>query len=246
VGLLSTSATTTWAHVDYVFVQPSRWAWVGELPVLKRTVDMLQEIGVSAIRQGGSFTDPSYYFWKRESTLLPHSTYCLPLGNDITDIIRIDCRSEQVGAGTRGCAQAFQPPGAAATKRAGAHSKCWICVKLRTLLPSSLPRLSRPHLAQAGCRHAATPRIWLTFSSTAGGTFRPNGARSESRPIAIPRLSSCSLWSSETVTIRAITYAASWLLCPSLPLLLCLCAPRCPAPPAQHRLTRSLLRRAIQ
>ena len=49
--------------VDFVWLQPGEWGRLGSLPVLKDTIETLQAIGVKAIRQGGSFTDPEYYFW---------------------------------------------------------------------------------------------------------------------------------------------------------------------------------------
>ena len=49
--------------LDFVWLQPGPWGRLGALPVLKDTIDTLQAIGVKAIRQGGSFTDPNYYFW---------------------------------------------------------------------------------------------------------------------------------------------------------------------------------------
>lgn len=51
--------------VDYIFVSPGAWGTVAGLPVLKSGVDALSKMGVSLIRQGGSFTDPADYFWKR-------------------------------------------------------------------------------------------------------------------------------------------------------------------------------------
>eukprot|EP00055_Hartaetosiga_balthica_P017725 m.122044 g.122044 ORF g.122044 m.122044 type:complete len:822 (+) comp9387_c1_seq3:100-2565(+) len=51
-------------NIDYVFLQPGEWARVNSLPVLKSTVEVLQSIGVTAIRQGGSFTIEDYYSWK--------------------------------------------------------------------------------------------------------------------------------------------------------------------------------------
>lgn len=69
VGLAAAGA----ANIDYVFLQPGPWARLsatggsggGSLPVLASTVAAMKQAGVTAIRQGGSFTDPSYYFWKR-------------------------------------------------------------------------------------------------------------------------------------------------------------------------------------
>jgi|EP01047_Picozoa_sp_COSAG01_P045628 hypothetical protein len=45
--------------IDYVFLQPGEWARLGKLPVLKSTIDKLKQMGVTAIRLGGSFTDPA-------------------------------------------------------------------------------------------------------------------------------------------------------------------------------------------
>lgn len=50
--------------IDFVWLQPGEWGRLAGLPVLKDTIDTLQAIGITAIRQGGSFTDPAYYFWK--------------------------------------------------------------------------------------------------------------------------------------------------------------------------------------
>ena len=52
-------------NVDYVFLSPGSWGRFGELPVLQQAVDNLRSMGVTSIRQGGSFTDPADYFWKR-------------------------------------------------------------------------------------------------------------------------------------------------------------------------------------
>lgn len=61
-------------NLDFVFLQPGAWGRLQGLPVQLRAVQMLQEMGVTAIRQGGSFvrnsrwnaSDPAeYYFWKR-------------------------------------------------------------------------------------------------------------------------------------------------------------------------------------
>lgn len=37
----------------------------GDGPFLKSGVQVLKDMGITAIRLGGSFTDPSYYFWKK-------------------------------------------------------------------------------------------------------------------------------------------------------------------------------------
>ncbi len=46
------------------FLEPGTWARLGDLPVLKETVTWLQDMGVTVIRQGGSFTQGDYYLWK--------------------------------------------------------------------------------------------------------------------------------------------------------------------------------------
>jgi hypothetical protein len=50
--------------IDYVFMQPGSWGRINDLPVLKSGTDLLRSMGVTTIRQGGSFTDPATYFWK--------------------------------------------------------------------------------------------------------------------------------------------------------------------------------------
>lgn len=55
VGLSSPGS----ANVDYVFLQPGEWGRFNGLQVLKSGVDILKEMGITAIRLGGSFTDPA-------------------------------------------------------------------------------------------------------------------------------------------------------------------------------------------
>jgi hypothetical protein len=50
-------------HVDYVYLQPGAAGRFGAGPFLKDGVEVLKTMGISSIRLGGSFTDPSYYFW---------------------------------------------------------------------------------------------------------------------------------------------------------------------------------------
>jgi hypothetical protein len=52
-------------NVDYVFLQPGTWGRYAKGPFLKSGVQVLKDMGITAIRLGGSFTDPSYYFWKK-------------------------------------------------------------------------------------------------------------------------------------------------------------------------------------
>jgi len=49
-------------NVDYVFLQPGSWGRLGDGPFLRSGVEMLHAMGITAIRLGGSYTDPSYYF----------------------------------------------------------------------------------------------------------------------------------------------------------------------------------------
>jgi len=42
-------------NVDYVFLQPGAWGRFNDLPVLKSGVDILQKMGVTVLRQGGSY-----------------------------------------------------------------------------------------------------------------------------------------------------------------------------------------------
>eukprot|EP01062_Namystynia_karyoxenos_P003544 TRINITY_DN11283_c0_g1_i1.p1 TRINITY_DN11283_c0_g1~~TRINITY_DN11283_c0_g1_i1.p1 ORF type:complete len:833 (+),score=275.17 TRINITY_DN11283_c0_g1_i1:84-2501(+) len=62
VGLAAPAAAEV--LFDFVWLQPGPWGRLNGLPVLKGTIDTLKSIGTSAIRQGGSFTAPQYYFWK--------------------------------------------------------------------------------------------------------------------------------------------------------------------------------------
>jgi len=52
--------------IDFVFLQPGEWGRFASLPVHRHTVETLQQMGVSAIRFGGSFVSyfGGYYFWK--------------------------------------------------------------------------------------------------------------------------------------------------------------------------------------
>jgi hypothetical protein len=52
------------AHIDYVYLQPGKWGRFRGLPVLVSGAAVLKEMGVTIIRQGGSFADDPMYFWK--------------------------------------------------------------------------------------------------------------------------------------------------------------------------------------
>ena len=59
-------ATTDGAAVKTGFSgEPGGWGKFAGLEVRRDSVELLKSMGVTAIRQGGSFTDPEYYFWKR-------------------------------------------------------------------------------------------------------------------------------------------------------------------------------------
>lgn len=53
------------ANVDYVFLSPGPWGRYKSGPFLKEGIQNLVDMGITSIRLGGSFTDPSYYFWKK-------------------------------------------------------------------------------------------------------------------------------------------------------------------------------------
>lgn len=61
VGLASPGTV----HVDYVFLQPGAWGRLGALPVRADGAAALRQMGVRAVRQGGSFTVASWYAWKK-------------------------------------------------------------------------------------------------------------------------------------------------------------------------------------
>ncbi len=46
------------------FIEPGEFARLPGLPVLSETVGWLVDMGVTVIRQGGSFTQGDYYLWK--------------------------------------------------------------------------------------------------------------------------------------------------------------------------------------
>ena len=62
IALTTPGATV---HVDYAFLQPGRELRAGDGPFLKSGADALRSMGVRAIRVGGGFAGPDYYFWKR-------------------------------------------------------------------------------------------------------------------------------------------------------------------------------------
>eukprot|EP00048_Salpingoeca_helianthica_P022073 m.16259 g.16259 ORF g.16259 m.16259 type:complete len:806 (-) comp6848_c0_seq2:62-2479(-) len=62
IVVLASGTSNVW--INYVFVQPGDWGRFAGLPVLLDTVTWLQRMGVTAIRQGGTFTIDEYYVWK--------------------------------------------------------------------------------------------------------------------------------------------------------------------------------------
>ena len=52
------------ALIDFIFVQPGEWGRFEGLSVQAESVAWLKQMGVTMIRQGGSFADGSYYSWQ--------------------------------------------------------------------------------------------------------------------------------------------------------------------------------------
>ena len=50
--------------LDFAALHPGEWGRFAGLEVRKDAVEMLQSMGITAMRQGGSFADAAYYFWK--------------------------------------------------------------------------------------------------------------------------------------------------------------------------------------
>ena len=58
--------------INYVYLQPGQWGRLPNLPVLKSAAELLTDMGIKAIRQGGSYAsspsasgDKDYYQWER-------------------------------------------------------------------------------------------------------------------------------------------------------------------------------------
>eukprot|EP00935_MAST-01C_sp_MAST-1C-sp1_P000128 g128.t1 len=51
-------------NVDFAALHPGEWGRFAGLEVRRDGVELLQSMGVTAIRQGGSFSDPAMYSWK--------------------------------------------------------------------------------------------------------------------------------------------------------------------------------------
>ena len=51
-------------NLDFAALHPGDWGKFAGLEVRRDSVELLKSMGVTAIRQGGSFVDPEYYFWK--------------------------------------------------------------------------------------------------------------------------------------------------------------------------------------
>ena len=58
-------------NLGFSFLQPGQWGRLGNLSVLASGVKLLQDMGVTAIRQGGSFSKMETYFWKHWIPLEP-------------------------------------------------------------------------------------------------------------------------------------------------------------------------------
>ncbi len=68
ISLLSPGAVL----INYVYLQPGQWGRIPGLPVLKSAADTLKEMGIKAIRQGGSYASSAsargsktYYQWQK-------------------------------------------------------------------------------------------------------------------------------------------------------------------------------------
>eukprot|EP00937_MAST-01D_sp_MAST-1D-sp2_P006106 g6106.t1 len=51
-------------NLDFAALHPGEWGRFAGLEVRREAVELLRSMGVAAIRQGGSFSDPAYYYWK--------------------------------------------------------------------------------------------------------------------------------------------------------------------------------------
>ena len=51
-------------NLDFVALHPGEWGRFAGLEVRRDAVELMQSMGVTIIRQGGSFADPAYYAWK--------------------------------------------------------------------------------------------------------------------------------------------------------------------------------------
>jgi hypothetical protein len=51
-------------HLDFAALHPGDWGRFAGLEVRLDTVENLRNMGVTAIRQGGSFADAAYYYWR--------------------------------------------------------------------------------------------------------------------------------------------------------------------------------------
>ena len=52
------------ANIDYVYMRPGDWGVVQGTEGLASAAAILKTMGIKIIRQGGSFADGSYYYWK--------------------------------------------------------------------------------------------------------------------------------------------------------------------------------------
>ena len=51
-------------NLDFAALHPGEWGRFAGLEVRRDAVELLRSMGVTAIRLGGSFSDPAYYYWK--------------------------------------------------------------------------------------------------------------------------------------------------------------------------------------
>jgi hypothetical protein len=62
---LGLSAAGDTVHLDFAALHPGEWGRFAGLEVRRDAVEALKTMGVTAIRQGGSFSDPTMDYWKR-------------------------------------------------------------------------------------------------------------------------------------------------------------------------------------
>lgn len=80
------------AHVGYVFVGPGSWGTLEGLPVRLDTIQQLQSMGISAIRQGGTYARTMYWKeWRGPAAFRPSNGHVW--GNSLISCVR--------GMGTR-------------------------------------------------------------------------------------------------------------------------------------------------
>ena len=70
-------------NLGFSFLQPGQWGRLGNLSVLASGADLLKEMGITAIRQGGSFALNEDYFWKHWIPRLPSNMPSVVWNDDL-------------------------------------------------------------------------------------------------------------------------------------------------------------------